>query len=438
MRRPPATVAAAAFAAGLSAPAFADASVLDLFGYGARGMALAGAAASTAEGHAAVYYNPGALGFERHRSFTLGYQHAVFDLTIDKRAQPAASAPSLNLGFVVPLPLGGFLTDRLTVGAAFVIPFKSILVADVPRPGNPSLVLLENRAQTVSLQLAMGVRLCDAVAIGGGFIALAELGGKIDVAPNETGRIGSTVRDELLADYAPTGGVLLRPGHGVRAALVARGESKASFSLPLDANLGATFPLPIPPLDITGVAQYDPRQVAFEISGRPSLTPESDGSDSKGGPFTISGGATWKQWSRFPRTIVYTAVRSGDPAQPKPDFGDTFVVRTGLEGHFSAAGLGLEPRLGYAFEPSPAPPQTGMRNDLDNDRHILGTGIGISWDVLRLDVAFQWHHLAPRTEHKLAGDPMPAIAPATDAVAPGTIAHAGDIYAWGVEIGVTL
>lgn len=410
-----------ALTSGFASPAAA--SVLDLFGYGARGLALAGAAATTAEGHAAVYYNPAGLGFERHRTFSLGYQHAVFDLSRDGEAADAPGAPATLIGMSIPVPLGGAMTDRLTLGAAFVIPFGSVLLARVPRPGEPSFVLLESRAQTVSLQLGLGARLCDWFSVGAGFIALAELGGGIKVAPNETGRIGSTVHDELLADYAPTAGALARLGRGVSAALVFRGESKATFSLPLDANLGETFPLPVPPLDITGVAQFDPRQVAFELSGRPP-----------GLPVVVAGGATWKQWSRFPNPIVFTAVRPGDAPQPAPGFGDTWVARVGAEGTFGDAstggggggGLTYKPRLGYAFEPSPVPPQTGFHNYVDNDRHILGVGLGLAWRSLRLDLGGQWHHLVLATEHKVPGGDVE------------TYKHAGDILAWGLELGVHL
>lgn len=414
---PPRTAPGAALLAFLlvAAPPSARASMLDLFGYGARGLAMAGAAATTAEGHAAVYYNPAALGFERHRTFSLGYQHAVFDLSFNGEAADAKGAPATLIGMAIPLPLRGVMADRLTLGAAFVIPFGTVLLAQVPRPGEPSFVLLESRAQTVSLQLGLGLRLCDAFSVGAGFIALAELGGGIQVAPNETGRIGSTVRDELLADYAPTAGALARLGRGVSAALVFRGESKATFSLPLDANLGESFPLPVPRLDITGVAQYDPRQVAFELSGRPP-----------GLPVVVAAGATWKQWSGFPNPIVFTAVRPNDLPQPDPGFADTWVARMGAEATLlEDTAVRVQPRVGYAFEPTPAPPQTGFHTYLDNDRHVFAAGVGLSWSSLRLDLGGQWHHLVLRTEHKASGEPA-------------TWRHGGDILAWGAELGVHL
>jgi long-subunit fatty acid transport protein len=393
-------------------PGTAAASVLDLFGYGARGVSLAGAAATTAEGHAAVYYNPAGLGFERHRTFSLGYQHAVFALELDGTAADVRDAPATLIGMGIPLPLGGFMAERLALGAAFVIPFGSVLLAEVPRPGEASFVLLQSRAQTVSLQLGGGLRLTDALSVGAGFIALAELGGSIQVAPNETGRIGSTVHDELLADYAPTAGVLLRPAPGVAFAVVYRGESKATFDLPLDANLGETFPLPVPPLAISGVAQYDPRQVAFEVSG---TVP--------GAPVRVAGGATWKQWSRFPNPIVYTATRPEDAPQPPPGFGDTWVLRTGAEGTLPVGAVTLSPRVGYAREGSPAPPQTGFHGYVDNDRHIVGLGLGLAWETLRLDLGGQWHHLSPRDFERVDGTRR---------------RHDGEIFAWGAELGVHL
>jgi long-subunit fatty acid transport protein len=394
------------------APTPAAGSVLDLFGYGARGVALAGAAATSAEGHAAVYYNPAALGFERHRTFSLGYHHAVFDLELDGEAAEIRDAPATLIGMGIPLPLGGFMTERLALGAAFVVPFGSVLLAEVPRPGEPSFVLLQSRAQTVSLQLGGGLRVSETVSVGAGFIALAELGGSIQVAPNETGRIGSTVHDELLADYAPTAGLLFRPGGGVVAAAVFRGESKATFDLPLDADLGETFPLPVPPLSISGVAQFDPRQVAFEIGGPVSGT-----------PVRVAGGATWKQWSRFPNPIVYTATRPGDAPQPGPAFGDTWVLRAGAEAVLPTGGLILSPRLGYAREPSPAPLQTGFHGYVDNHRHIVGLGLGVSWQTLRVDVGGQWHHLVARDFERADGTRR---------------RHDGEIFAWSADLGVHL
>ncbi|MCA9540177.1 MAG: OmpA family protein [Myxococcales bacterium] len=75
----------------LAGPAHAGAP--DLFGYGARAQGMAGAVVSAPEGHAAVYYNPGALGFETKLTFAVGYQRADLALEIDGAERDAGTNP---------------------------------------------------------------------------------------------------------------------------------------------------------------------------------------------------------------------------------------------------------------------------------------------------------------------------------------------------------
>ena len=81
--------------------------------------------------------------------------------------------------------------------------------------------------------------------------------------------------------------------------------------------------------------------------------------------------------------------------------------------------------------PSPAPPQEGFHNYLDNDRAVVGLGLGLSWRFLSLDMAFQFHHLVPRRAEKTGdlGETHPGWP---------SIAHEGEIYYMSAELGVTL
>lgn len=403
----------------------AGASAPDLFGYGARGQALAGATISDPTGHAAVYYNPAALAFERRPGIAVGYQFATFDLRIDDTPHAARDATATVIGFDLPLPLGGALADRIALGGGFVIPTNSVLIADIPRPGDPAFALVENRAQTVTLQAAIGVRIWGEVAIGAGFIALSALDGAIDVAPNAEGRIGSQARDQLVADYAPVFSAAARLPADLALGLVWRGESAARFYLPITANLGERFPLPIPTLQIEGVAQYDPAQLGGELSWRAH-------------GWRVAAGATWKQWSAFPAPIVYTAVPEDFPAQPAPDYDDALEARLGLEWTVELDDWRLTARGGYQYAPTPAPEQTGLHALLDSDRHLTALGGGVEWDRLRLDLAVQWHHLAERTHTK---DPAEIEAAGYDPEAhPGmpSLTHDGDIWGVSIELGVEL
>lgn len=423
LRRPPviASLPLALLVAAASSPP-ASASAVDLFGYGSRDQAMSGATATTTRGQASVYANPAGLAFGTGPSFAVGFQRADFWLNIDGVRQDILEAPALYLGLALPLPLEGWLHNRLALAVGFVIPATSILIADIPRPGDPSFILLANRAQTLSLQGAVAFRPLDWLSVGAGFIALAALDGAVDVGPNDTGRLGSVVKDVLIADFALVAGVTVAPFDWISAALTYRGESRADFSFPVDAELGDDFPLPVPQLQIHGTAQYDPEQVHVEVSGRPL-------------PWLLLAAAIrWKRWSKYPNPIAYTAVPDDYPAQPTPGFEDTVGARFGSEATFEAGDWRLEPRLGAGWEPTPAPPAVGFQNYLDNDRVLASLGLGVAWDVLRLDIALQWHHLMPRSAVKqpeLLGGPSPDPDRAD-------IHHDGDLLFWSIELGMEL
>ena len=391
---------------------------------------MAGAVAATSTGHASVYYNPARLTFQADPSFTIGVSQGSFALTIDDSDVDVRSAPALTLGLAIPLPFLGWLEDRIALGLGLVMPQTSILIADIPAPTTARFALLETRAQTVSIQAGVGLRPLPWVAIGAGAIALAALEGRVEVGPNETGRLGSQVSDTLVADFAPVVGLAFEPLAWLSLAATYRGESKATFTFPIKAELGDLASqvglggldvdvLPIPLLAIEGTAQFDPEQVSFEVAARP--IPE----------MLIAVSGAWKHWSRFENPIVYTAERPGDAPQPPPDFSDTWIARLGFEGELLVGPMGLQPRAGVAWEPSPTPPQEGFHNYLDNDRVIVGLGLGLTLRFLQLDLAFQFHHLAPR---RVAKDS------ALSEEHPGwpTITHAGEIYYLGAELGVTL
>ena len=417
----------------VSAPA-AHASAVDLFGYGARGAAMVGSTVSTARGHSAVYYNPGGLSMDTEPSFAIGFQHGELMLDIGGSNAGSQATPALVLGLAMPLPFKGWLEDRIAVGIGFVIPQTSVLIADIPRPGDPSFILLDNRAQTVSLQGALAFRPLDWLSFGLGFIALAALDGSVEVAPNETGRLGSEVKDELIAGFAVVAGVMVEPLDWLAVGATYHGESRADFEFPVEADLGDLAAqaglggldieiLPIPTLEVSGTAQYDPEQLWLEVSVRPTEW------------LLAAGGFTWKRWSGYGNPIGYTATPTGWPEQPAPGFEDTWTLRAGSEASIDIGPVRLLPRIGVAWEPTPVPEQTGFHNYLDNDRVISGTGLGLRWEFLRVDVALQWHHLLPRTDRKRTAEAGVAL---MDNPGFPALRHTGDIVFFGLELGAEL
>lgn len=404
----------------------AFASAPDLFGYGARGMSLMGAGASTSRGHEAVYYNAAALGLDHDLTFSVGFQYGAFGLDIDGSEVDTRTAPALVIGFGVPIPLQDVMKDRLTLGLAFILPQNSVLIADLPRPGQPDFTVVGNRAQTVSIMGGLGIRILDQLSVGLSFLALAELDGGISVKPNAAGTLGSEVKSELVAGWSMHVGIVGKPVDNDCFTLTVgatwRDVSEAKFSYPLTVDLGDQFALPIPKLNVAGTAQYDPMQVGLDVS-----------LEGKGPIRWLVGlGAVYKFWSAFENPIIYTAVPENYPAQPPPEFVDTVAVRLGSEVGGDVDEVRLTGRLGTMFELTPAPEQTGFHNYLDNNRVGVGFGLEVGWRWFRVAVSGQVQFLLARTSVK---DPA-AVLP--DAPGFPEISHGGEFGAFAIELGVKL
>ncbi|MCA9563670.1 MAG: outer membrane protein transport protein [Myxococcales bacterium] len=395
----------------------AQASSPDLFGLGARGAAMAGAVVSNARDFSAVYYNPAGLIAAGISQFSIGYQRGDYNLEMNRDDYDVDSADNLILGFTFPIPLGGVMENRLAVGVSFLIPFAAILEADVRPPESPLFIIVENRPRVIGLQAALSIRITDWLFVGGGVLALAELVGGIDIAPNERGQLGTVVRDELVADYAPIIGLLVEPIDWLAIGVTFHGVSSAEFTFPITADLGSQFPIDVPRLNVVGIAQYDPMQISTDVTVHP--VPE----------LTIAAGITYKWWSAFENPIERTTAPV--PEQDPAEFSNIVVPRLGAEYEHSLEVLTLLYRTGLFWEPSPVPEQTGNNNYIDSARLGVGAGLGVRWQELTFDFGFQWQHLAERTHTKdpeLVRDPENPGLP--------DLTGAGSIFVTAIEVGL--
>jgi long-chain fatty acid transport protein len=395
----------------------ASGSPQDLYGYGARSVSMGGSGVAISDDYSSVYTNPANLTRTRRATLTIGYQGGGFQLWTRRADGPAAHAPmditrGLLLGIAIPIPLPRPLDDRLTFGVGLHLPTDVIGRNLILRPETPQVLLLENRSQGISLQGGLGVRLPGGFRIGGGAAALAALSANLVIANDSSGNISWRIDDRLVTSYAPVGGISwerrgFRIGATVRAALV------GALRVRIEAHdLGIN----LPPFNLSGVAAYDPWQVAFEA-----------GWVNERWAFAL--GATFKRWSEYPGPLEATTENS--PPPPPPEFHDTVVIRAGAEHRWVRGRSAIALRGGYAYDPTPVPLSTGApymlrdqngtmtrettvpfnpSNYLDNDRHVLTLGTAISatarGTTLTVEAYGQLHILAPRTNTKLDVVPM--------------------------------
>lgn len=403
---------AAAFAFVLAFANGAAASPEDLFGYGPRVAAMGGTGAASAEGFEAAWANPALLSRMRERKLTLGYGGATFGLSRATNGAAAVghdaeAARGVFIGVDLPLPFGGILKDRLGLGLAFYTPSDIIVRGRLLYPEKSQFPLLADRAQSLTVRAGLGVDLGHGLRVGGGFAALAEIVGDVLVATDASGRVGTRVEDQLVTTFAPTLGVTydLPFWKGARAGLAFRGALDARFEVLIDATKLSSLNIPV--FNISGLAQYDPSQIALELAHESKAR-------------TVAIGATYKRWSAYKGpiepTIPCEEEGCGALVPPAVPYSDTLTIRAGideklairpsLEGHL---------RAGAFFETSPLPSTVPGSEAFDlaskstvavptryyDASRIAGTvGFGLVAKAplppVNLDVYSQLHVLVPR------------------------------------------
>ena len=398
------------------APSPAAASPEDIFGYGARTSAMGATGTAYASGYESAFHNPALASAVRVPKLTLGYVGGVLRLDAQGDGLPGrtASTPVKGtiIGAEIPVPLGGRFAHRLGLALGFYQPTDVVVRGRVLYPEKTQFPMLDNRAQSVTIRAGVGADIGYGIRLGVGFAALAEVVGTVVAATDATGRVGTRVENQLVATYAPTFGAtydlpLGRPELW-RLGVTYRGTLDARFEVVIDGSKLSSLQIPL--FNISGLAQYDPSQVALELARREELN-------------ILAVQVVYKHWSAFPGVLESTVVCNEGGAgacgltPPTIDWRDTFVVRLGADQGFRVArGAVLHARGGGFFETTPLPselPGSGAYDRgtkgvvdvptryFDSDRIALTMGTGLSMNKplppIDLDLFAQYHILLPRT-----------------------------------------
>lgn len=416
MRR---ALAMAAGLAALSAAPSAGASPEDIFGYGGRTSAMGATGVTHSSGYESAYHDPALAapaGPNQRYKLTLGYGASVFRLDATGSGLPGRVSAEAGKGFVIgaelPLPFGGFLQDRLGAAFGFYTPSDVIVRGRVLYPETTQFPLLPDRAESLMIRGALGANVGWGIKAGIGFAALAEIVGTVVAATDATGRVGTRVEDQLVATYAPVFGVTWDLPEqwktNLRVGLAYRGTLDARFAVVVDGTKLSSLQIPL--FNISGLAQYDPAQYAFEIARREAKN-------------TLAVQLGYKRWGDFQGFLEPTVVCNEGGAgacgivPPTIRWRDTFVVRIGAEQGFTIArGATIHARGGGFFEKSPLPDDVPAGEAFspaakgvvpvptryfDSDRVALTAGTGLSLvdplPPIDVDLWGQYHVLLPRT-----------------------------------------
>jgi long-chain fatty acid transport protein len=195
---------------------------------------------------------------------------------------------------------------------------------------------------------------------------------------------------------------------------------RETFELDLDLTVAADF-------DVTSSGSASEEKLIED--GRLALSSLSTnlfsprqlsaGFEYDAGSWLVTADITWLQWSAFkaPASVISIDLETGAsemglPATAvieNPNFQDIVIARVGLENELlNSETLRLLSRVGYFFEPSPAPDQTQNTNYADSHKHGTSLGFGVQLlnlkpileSPLEIDWVFQAIWMQPRNYNK--------------------------------------
>lgn len=361
----------------------ANANPPDIYGFGARAMALAGAMTAAVDDTTANFYNPAALTRRSELQLDTGYLFTSTHLRMNGQDVGVDEGNGFQFGVVVPGEIGSV---GLAVGLSLFLPEDRLSRVRALPQQQPRFVYYDNRPQRVFINTNLAIRPLPWLHIGGGITFLTETTGRLNleglifIGDVERSPLDTTVDVDFETIRYPSAGLLFTPNDQWSIGITYREEVKAELDLGavvegavvLGALIGGSFTL-----ESFNSTLFTPRQLWVGATWKPI------------DDLMLSLDLGWLNWGNYPpptarvKTELDIEVIDFDiptPAAVEPaDFHDIFAVRFGIEGsvHLGSK-VTMDFRAGYAFEPSPAPDQEGLTNYVDSDKHTIGYGLGVT------------------------------------------------------------
>ncbi len=403
-------------------PARAEATSLELYGFGARSIAMAGAAEATEDDYFAAYTNPANLAFAQHIHFGFGAD-AIWNRFDIQRVAGQSQYPSVlpadnylaHIG--ISTPFGGILKDKMALGIAIHVPLGGPTRLDAHDYRQPQLPLYDTLGDRLALVAGLAYRPWPWLSLGVGAQVLTALNGQADIALSVLDhRITQKSMDVELATKAyAILGMTLQPNADWRISAVWRQSSQVSYAIPLAVNMQDVGNLKF---KIQGVGLWLPDTIVLAAAHRI-------------GAVNLTGGVAWLRFSAMPPLAPDVTLSIDDAALKQGSATPDKVVDV----HNVPVAMGakdiLEPRLGVEWQvleslvlrggaqyrPTPLPRADGAANYLDAPATTLGLGAGwvmgdplaVARKPLHVDLALAATVLSRRTVAKLdPGDPVQA------------------------------
>lgn len=430
------------FAAWAAAPARAN--PVDAFGFGARAAAMAGAQTAASEDGGANYYNPALLAAQDDIRIDLGYQLAAPALLVNDLDLGVDASRGTTASLIAPGRFGGL---RVALGGAVFLPDQHISRTRSLPSQKPRFVVYDNRPQRLFMAANLAIEVTDRLILGAGLSYMSStrgsvlLDGRVGFPNAADSELALAIDVDLRTIRYPQLGALYHMRPWLDLGISYRG----GFKLLLDqvflvqGDVGSANSEPLVEdgffrLHTVSQDLFQPAQLTLGLDAQLTST------------LALAFDVQWQRWSAFENpaaniTIELDVGMFNDlidipepPPLPDPNFHDIVVPRLGLEwAALRSARRDVHVRGGYVYEPTPVPEQVGETNFIDNDKHTLSIGAGLtlrnfSAILLRplcIDAFLAMTILEPRAHEKIS--PVDAIG---DYRSSGHILQAGISSRW--------
>jgi len=404
-------------------------------------MGMAGAVTAATNDTTANFYNPAALTTSTTIQIDTGYMLTSTTLTLNDKDVGVDEGSGLQVGIKIPGKIGPV---RLAFGLGLHLPQERLSRVRALPQYQPRWVMYDNRPQRLFLNVNLAISPLPWLHIGGGINFLTHTRGSVDltgllfVDDVERSTLPTSIDVTFSTFRYPSVGLLIAPNDNWSIGLCYREEVAVELDLgaTVDGAIvlgGALLP------GHFGLRSYNhnlftPRQLWLGTTWRPLSS------------MLLSADLGWLNWSAFPSPTANVTLELAIENFPtegllppptdviEPNFSDIFSVRVGLEQTVNlAAMITMDFRMGYAFEPSPAPDQPAGTNYVDTSKHTIAAGLGVSFadwspwvaQPLSIDVGAQLIVL-PKRQY-LKSDPTDLIG---DYTASGTLVTGSVTARW--------
>lgn len=344
-------------------------------GFGSRAMALGGAYTAISDDGSATYYNPAGIANPKKAGVVLGFAYVTSNLSIQGKPIPLLAPSAMTAAVRGKIPFGGILKDRIAVGIGMYLPIWAVARIRGRKLEEPFFPLFNDQMNRSVFLPTIAVSILDGLSVGFGLNVFTAVHGQVKGVEGATRGIETEISEKLTTVVSWQAGVHFRPTSSLRLGFCFRQEFDLPFTSPISTSIqGNDLKLELalrtiytPPEFALGVAYQVLSSLLWSLDVRYSL------------------------WSRYPSAYINVKAQlpielfgnklQADilPSIPEPQFSNTVAVHTG--GEYTARllpTLNLLLRLGYSFENTPLPEQSGRTNMVDGNKHTVSLGLGLS------------------------------------------------------------